>query len=214
MHPSSSDRAPVSHRLVALAGSLLLAAGLLVAQAPAATAADTVTDLGVASDRGGDVVGQSGRIFVAADDRIVVTKSDGALIDTISGLSGAVALSVADNGRKVYAALRDSHEVIEIDIATLAITKRIDLTAHPCPSTLAQSYERLWVGYGCGQAGKEASSPSTCGRRHPPPPRSGQAPRSLRCSPSPGAHWWRGSRERLRLGQGVRRQHHPGHPAR
>ncbi|SEH02902.1 hypothetical protein SAMN05444920_13114 [Nonomuraea solani] len=137
-----------------MAGSLLVTAGLLVAQAPAASAADTVTDLGVAADRGGDVVGKSGKIFVAADDRIVVTKSDGALIDTISGLSGAVALSVADNGRKVYAALRDSHEVIEIDIATLAITKRIDLTAYPCPSTLAQSYERLWVGYGCGEAGE------------------------------------------------------------
>ncbi|MGP4101240.1 hypothetical protein [Nonomuraea sp. KM90] len=154
MRLSSSGRAPLSHRLVALAGSLFLAAALLVAQAPAASAADTITDLGVAADRGGDVVGQSGKIFVAADDRIVVTKSDGALIDTISGLSGAVALSVADNGRHVYAALRDSHEVIEIDIATLAITRRVDLSAYPCPSTLAQAYERVWVGYGCGQAGE------------------------------------------------------------
>ncbi|MGW4793979.1 YncE family protein, partial [Nonomuraea sp. NPDC004297] len=153
MRLSSSVRAPLSHRLVALAGSLFLAAVLLVALAPAASAADTVTDLGVTAGRGGDVVGHSGKIFVAADDRIVVTRSDGALINTISGLSGAVALSVADNGRKVYAALRDSDEVIEIDIATLAITKRVDLTAYPCPSTLAQSYERLWVGYGCGQAG-------------------------------------------------------------
>ncbi|GAA4103144.1 YncE family protein [Nonomuraea soli] len=136
---------------------MLLATALLVTQTPtaaAAAAAATVIDLGVASDRGGDVVGQSGKIFVAADDRIVVTRSDGALIDTISGLSGAVALSVAENGRKVYAALRDSHEVIEIDITTLAITKRVDLTAYPCPSTLAQSYERLWVGYGCGPAGE------------------------------------------------------------
>ncbi|GAA4966033.1 hypothetical protein HD597_007001 [Nonomuraea thailandensis] len=84
----------------------------------------------------------------------MVTKSDGTLIDTIGGLSSAVALSVADNGRHVYAALRDSHEVIEIDITTLAITRRIDLSAYPCPSTLAQAYERVWVGYGCGQAGE------------------------------------------------------------
>ncbi|NUT45527.1 MAG: hypothetical protein HOV86_36605 [Thermoactinospora sp.] len=154
MRPSTPAHAPLSRRLVAWAGTLLLTAALLVIQTPTAADAATVIDLGVAADRGGDVVGQSGRIFVAADDRIVVTRSDGALIDTISGLSGAVALSVADNGRKVYAALRDSHEVIEIDIATLAITKRIDLAAYPCPSTLAQSYERLWVGYGCGQAGE------------------------------------------------------------
>ncbi|GAA2686262.1 hypothetical protein GCM10010412_073650 [Nonomuraea recticatena] len=157
MRPSTSAHTPVSRRLVAWAGTLLLTAVLLVTQAPTAAAgatAATVIDLGVAADRGGDVVGHNGKIFVAADDRIVVTKSDGALIDTISGLSGAVALSVADNGRKVYAALRDSHEVIEIDITTLAITKRVGLTAYPCPSTLAQSYERLWVGYGCGQAGE------------------------------------------------------------
>ncbi|SDJ23352.1 hypothetical protein SAMN05421874_101146 [Nonomuraea maritima] len=87
-------------------------AALLVAQAPAASAADTVADLGVTSDRGGDVVGQSGKIFVAADDRIVVTKSDGTLIE---------------------------------------------LAAYPCPSTLAQSYERLWVGYGCGLSAATAS---------------------------------------------------------
>ncbi|MEV4219897.1 hypothetical protein [Nonomuraea sp. NPDC049725] len=153
MRFSNSGRAPLPHRLVALAGSLFLAAALLVAQAPAASAADTVTDLGVTAGRGGDVVGHTGKIFVAADDRIVVTKSDGTLIDTIGGLSGALALSVADNGRHVYAALRDSHEVIEIDIATLAITRRVDLSAYPCPSTLAQAYERVWVGYGCGQAG-------------------------------------------------------------
>lgn len=60
-------------------------AALLVAQAPAAS---------------------------AADDRIVVTKSDGTLID---------------------------------------------LAAYPCPSTLAQSYERLWVGYGCGLSAATAS---------------------------------------------------------
>ncbi|MEU8363195.1 hypothetical protein AB0C27_44995 [Nonomuraea sp. NPDC048882] len=154
MRLSSSGSVPLTHRLVALAGTLFLAAGLLVAQAPAASAASTVIDLGVAAGRGGDVVGQSGKIFIAADDRIVVTDSGGTLIDTIGGLSGAMALSVADNGRKVYAALRDSHEVIEIDIATLAIIQRIDLTAYPCPSTLAQSYERVWVGYGCGQAGQ------------------------------------------------------------
>ncbi|MFD0478288.1 YncE family protein [Nonomuraea thailandensis] len=119
----------------------------------------------------------------------MVTKSDGTLIDTIGGLSSAVALSVADNGRHVYAALRDSHEVIEIDITTLAITRRIDLSAYPCPSTLAQAYERVWVGYGCGQAGKEASSPSRRGGRHPSSCRSSRARRSLRWSPSPGALW-------------------------
>ncbi|MEU3168485.1 hypothetical protein [Streptosporangium sp. NPDC006930] len=142
----------MSRRLVAWAGTLLLTAAPLVAQAPTATAAVTVTDLGVAG-KGGDVVARSSKVFVAAGDQIVVAPIDGKVIDTIPGLSGAVALASPGVGRKVYAALRDSHEVIEIDTATLAITKRIDLTAHPCPSSLAQEYDRLWIGFGCGEEG-------------------------------------------------------------
>ncbi|WP_157549959.1 hypothetical protein [Nonomuraea candida] len=41
-----------------------------------------------------------------------------------------------------------------LKLATLAITRRVDLSAYPCPSTLAQAYERVWAGYGCGQAGE------------------------------------------------------------
>ncbi|GLW25008.1 YncE family protein [Microbispora triticiradicis] len=139
-----------------MAGSLLVMASLLAAQSPAAAAADTgvVADLGVVAGRGGDVVAGGGKVFVAADDRIVVASYDGRPIDTISGLSGAVALSVSDGARKVYAALRDSNEVIEIDTATATITRRIDLSAYPCPSHLAQSHDRLWIGYGCGEAGE------------------------------------------------------------
>ncbi|MGA5761325.1 hypothetical protein [Nonomuraea bangladeshensis] len=154
MHPSTSARAPLSRRLVAWAGTLLLTAALLVTQAPAATAADTaVTDLGV-SGKGGDVVARDSKIFVAAGDQIVVVSIVG-VIERITGLSGAVALASPEIGGKVYAALRDSHEVIEIDTATLAITKRIDLSAYPCPSSLVQSYDyRLWIGFGCGEPGE------------------------------------------------------------
>ncbi|WP_182882448.1 hypothetical protein [Microbispora sp. H10949] len=139
-----------------MAGSLLVMAGLLAAQSPAAAAADTgvVADLGVVAGRGGDVVAGGGKVFVAADDRIVVASYDGRPIDTISGLSGAVALSAPDGARKVYAALRGSNEVIEIDPVAVVITRRIDLSAYPCPSTLTQSHDRLWIGYGCGEAGE------------------------------------------------------------
>ncbi|WP_157383041.1 YncE family protein [Nonomuraea coxensis] len=156
MRASTSARAPLSRRLVAWAGTLLLTAALLVAQAPTAAtaaAAATVTDLGVAGE-GGDVVVRNRKVFVAAGDQIVVTSTDGKVIDTIPGLSGAVALASAEDGRKVYAALRDAHEVIEIDSTSLAITRRIDFTAYPCPSRLAQAYDRLWIGFGCGEAGE------------------------------------------------------------
>ncbi len=155
MRPSTSARAPLSRRLVAWAGPLLLTAALFVTQAPTAAAAATaatVTDLGVAG-KGGDVVARNRKVFVAAGDQIVVASTDGKVSDTIPGLSGAVALASPEDGRKVYAALRDSNEVIEIDSTTLAITRRIDLTAYPCPSSLAQEYDRLWIGFGCGEAG-------------------------------------------------------------
>ncbi|MFI7111581.1 hypothetical protein ACIBK9_35080 [Nonomuraea sp. NPDC050227] len=155
MRTSTSARAHLPRRLVAWAGPLLLAAALLVTQTPtAATAADaaTVSDLGVAGE-GGDVVARNRKVFVAAGDRIVVTSTDGKVVGAIPGLSGAVALASPEDGRKVYAALRGSNEVIEIDSTTLAISRRIDLTAYPCPSSLAQAYDRLWIGFGCGGAG-------------------------------------------------------------
>ncbi|MFI7128853.1 hypothetical protein ACIBQ1_24335 [Nonomuraea sp. NPDC050153] len=37
----------------------------------------------------------------------------------------------------------------EIDTGTLKIKRRIDLPEHPCPTSLALTGERLWVGYGC-----------------------------------------------------------------
>ncbi|MEV5555808.1 hypothetical protein AB0L44_19300 [Nonomuraea wenchangensis] len=150
MRPSASERIG---RLVASAGSLLLAASLLAAPAPAAAAADLVADLGVAG-KGGDLVAGHGKVFVAADDRIVVTDLDGEAVTTIGGLSGVTALSAPDGARKVYATLSGTHEVIEIDTATVAVTRRIDLSAYPCPSTMAQAHNRLWIGYGCGGAGE------------------------------------------------------------
>ncbi|WP_329428044.1 hypothetical protein OG339_01290 [Streptosporangium sp. NBC_01495] len=44
--------------------------------------------------------------------------------------------------------------MIEIDTVTVTVTRRIDLTAYPCPSNLALAYDRLWIGYGCGEAGE------------------------------------------------------------
>ncbi|MEU1725206.1 hypothetical protein [Nonomuraea sp. NPDC005692] len=129
-----------------------MAAALLVTQTPAAATAATVSDLGVAGE-GGDVVARNRKVFVAAGDRIVVTSTDGKVVGTIPGLSGAVALASPEDGRRVYAALRDSNEVIEIDSTTLAVIRRIDLAAYPCPSSLAQEYDRLWIGFGCGGAG-------------------------------------------------------------
>jgi YVTN family beta-propeller protein len=139
----------LTRRLVALGGALALAAGLVTTLAPAASAADSTTNLGSVG-RGGEVAAGGGKVFVAADNRIIVADTRGALTGAITGLSGAVSLAMTPDGTRLYAALIDSNQVAEIDTAALTITRRIDLTAYPCPSNLALSGSRLWVGHGCG----------------------------------------------------------------
>lgn len=144
-------RHPKIRRLAAHCGAVGLITGLLAVTAPAASAAGTTTDLGVtANSYSGDVAVGGGRVFVAADDRIIVADTEGQLTGgVVTGLSGVRELALSADDTRLYAALTGSDEVAEIDTASLAVTRRIDLSAHPCPSTLALLGERLWVGHGC-----------------------------------------------------------------
>ncbi|MCA2230120.1 hypothetical protein [Nonomuraea aurantiaca] len=64
-------------------------AGLLTVAASAASAADTTTDLGVTSDSyTADLAVGGGRVFVPADDRIIVADTGGNLTGVVTGLSG------------------------------------------------------------------------------------------------------------------------------
>lgn len=144
-------RHPLVRRLAAHCGVAGLIIGLLTVAAPAASAADTTTDLGVTFDSyTADLAIGAGRVFVPADDRIIVAGTDGILTgDVVTGLSGVRELAMNADETRLYAALTGSNEVAEIDTASLTVTRRIDLSAHPCPSTLALLGERLWVGHGC-----------------------------------------------------------------
>jgi hypothetical protein len=162
-----------------------LITSLLAVAAPAASAADTTTDLGVSLDSfdAGLAVG-GGRVFVSAQDRIIVADSTGKTIgESVTGLSGVAELVLNADATRLYAALAGSDEVAEIDTAGLAVLRRIDLSAHPCPSTLALSGDWLWVGHGCGgePGGQDggavgldltaaAPTPVTLGRVHARPP--------------------------------------------
>ncbi|MBE1563922.1 hypothetical protein [Nonomuraea africana] len=125
-----------------------MAVGLVVAQAPAALAVDTMTDLGVTWG-GADIAVGGGKVFVSANDRIVVTDAQGALKDAITGLPRPSGLAVTADGTLLYVALSGSHQVAEIDTQSLEISRRIDLTAYPCPQSLTLAGSRLWVGHGC-----------------------------------------------------------------
>ncbi|MEU7004851.1 hypothetical protein [Nonomuraea sp. NPDC046570] len=127
-----------------------MAAGLFVAQVPSATAADSLTDLGVhPSTSGVDVATGNDKVFVSVIDRIVVADTQGSLTGAITGLPGVRGLVTTPDGTRLYAALSDSNQVAEIDTGSLTVIRRIDLAAYLCPSTLSLAGGRLYVGYGC-----------------------------------------------------------------
>ncbi|MBT2228363.1 YncE family protein [Nonomuraea sp. NEAU-A123] len=130
---------------------MTLTAGLVVAATPTASAADSVTDLGVRlsiADHS-EVSAGGDKVFVSAGDRVLVTDTEGVLLGAVTGLPGVEELVATPDGAHAYAALSDSHEVVEIDAAALTVTRRIDFTAYSCLTDLALSGQTLWTAHGC-----------------------------------------------------------------
>ncbi|MEV4457767.1 WD40 repeat domain-containing protein [Microbispora sp. NPDC049633] len=130
-----------------MGGAAAVAAALVVVPAPAASADDSLTEIGITQT--GDLVAGGGKIFVSGGDRIAVTDPEGTLIGAVTGLSGAEGLAITPDATRLYAALRGSNEVAEIDTGSLTVTRRFDLAEDRCPTHLSLSGDRLWVGYGC-----------------------------------------------------------------
>ncbi|MFI7615097.1 hypothetical protein ACIBP6_28085 [Nonomuraea terrae] len=125
-------------------------AGLTVFQASTATAADSLTDLGGDIPFAwGDTAVAAGKVFIGAEDRIIVADTQGAVTGAITGVSDVTSLVATPDGSHVYAALRYEHQVVEINPADLAIVRRFDLAAYACPTRLALSEQWLWVSYSC-----------------------------------------------------------------
>ncbi|QYC41625.1 hypothetical protein Nocox_20080 [Nonomuraea coxensis DSM 45129] len=139
----------LAHRLLALGTVLVTAAGLLVAHPSAATAADTTTDLGVSAGRS-DIAATDDRLFISAEDRVIVADHEARLTGAVTGLPSVGDLALTSDGTRLYATLRDTHQIAEIDTGSLTVTRRIAMNAYPCPSRLALLGTRLYVGYGCG----------------------------------------------------------------
>lgn len=145
--PSARTRGALPRRIAGAAAAVLATAAVGVA-APAA-AADTSTLLeGVTNAR--DLVAGDGRVVVAAVDRVVVADATGAVTDTLDGMAGAVGLAIDTDRHRLYVALSDSGELAEIDTGSLQVIRRIGLQGYRCPTNLALSGSRIWVGYGCG----------------------------------------------------------------
>ncbi len=151
---AQSSASRLARRTAGLVSALATAAALLVALSPAVSATDTTTDLGIDTvGKPSDLAVGNGRVFVTNGETIIVTDTDGELLGQVDGLSNPSGLVMAQDGAHLYAALPESRQIAEIDTATLQIARSIDLPALPCPTHLASSGDRLWVGYGCDDDG-------------------------------------------------------------
>ncbi|SDM33730.1 hypothetical protein SAMN05421874_1568 [Nonomuraea maritima] len=154
MRLSPTERPDVNRparRLISLLGSMTLTAGLVVTAPSAASAADSMTDLGVRlsiADHS-EVSAGGDKVFVSAGDRVLITDTEGVLLGAVTDLPGVEELVATPDGVHAYAALSDSHQVVEIDAATMAVTRRIDFTAYSCLTDLALSGQTLWTAHGC-----------------------------------------------------------------
>jgi hypothetical protein len=150
LHRGISTRLFSTHlhrRLAAVGAALVLLAAVVIGLARPASAADSITLLdGVTS--ASDLAVGGGHVFVAANDRIVVADTQGTPTTAITALAGVRGLAITPDGSRLYAAVCDSRQIIEVDTASLTITRQFDLSLYPCPSHPWLAGSQLWVGYG------------------------------------------------------------------
>ncbi|WP_327586167.1 hypothetical protein OHA25_03425 [Nonomuraea sp. NBC_00507] len=139
----------LTRRLVALGSALIVMAGLGVAMAPAASAADFTTYLGDRPGGGGDLAAGGGKLFISASDRIIVTDSHGTVTGAITGFPSVSRVVTTPDGTRLYATLPGSNQLAEYDTADLTAIRQIDLSSYPCATNMSLSGTRLWVAYGC-----------------------------------------------------------------
>ncbi|MGW3788093.1 YncE family protein [Micromonospora chokoriensis] len=129
-----------------LASTTAAAVGLVATTAPAAARDSATLIQGVTGVV--DTVAAGGRVFVSANDRIVVADTNGTFTGSITGLANPTGLAVTPDGNRVYVALSGSNEIAEINAASLSVVRRISLAEYPSPANLSLDGDQLWVGYG------------------------------------------------------------------
>ncbi|MBO1337453.1 Ig-like domain repeat protein [Streptomyces sp. VRA16 Mangrove soil] len=125
---------------------LFSSAALSVVAAGTASAA-TAT---VASPAGLVADGALKRVFVGdtTGGRILATDYAGTLVDSVSGLGTVSDLAVSDDGATLYAAVRDTHEIVALDAATLDVVRRYPVATDTGPTYVAFSAGKVWFTYG------------------------------------------------------------------
>ncbi|WP_030973964.1 MULTISPECIES: YncE family protein [unclassified Streptomyces] len=125
---------------------LFSSAVLSVAAAGSASAASAV----VTSPGGIVADGALKRVFVgdSSTGKILAADYSGALVDSVSGISGVSDLAVSDDGATLYAAAGGSHEIVALDAATLDIKARYAVATDTGPRYVAFAGGKAWFSYG------------------------------------------------------------------
>ncbi|WP_413753160.1 Ig-like domain repeat protein [Streptomyces sp. R-74717] len=125
---------------------LFSSAALSVVAAGSASAASAT----VISPGGVVVDGVLKRVFVGdrSTGKIVAADYTGALVDSVSGVSGVSGLAVSDDGATLYAAAEDSHEIVALDAATLDVRARYAVATDTGPRHIAFAGGKVWFSYG------------------------------------------------------------------
>ncbi|MFC8132003.1 YncE family protein [Streptomyces sp. NPDC057302] len=127
---------------------LFSSAALSVATAETASAAAPAAS--VASP--GGIVANSTlkRVFVGdrTGGKILAADYTGALVDSVSGISGVSGLALSDDGSTLYAAAEGSHEIVALDAATLDVKARYAVDTDRGPSHIAFASGKVWFTYG------------------------------------------------------------------
>ncbi|MGW0968012.1 YncE family protein [Streptomyces sp. NPDC002516] len=134
--------------LAVLAGSAVLI-GVQAVPAVAAGAAVVITPGGIVAD---DTLQ---RAFAGDrwNGKIVATDYSGVLVDSVAGLGTVADLALSADGRTLYAALPDSHQILALDAATLDIKARYAVAAAEGPHHLAFTGGKVWFDYDDPQGG-------------------------------------------------------------
>ncbi|MEU6676993.1 Ig-like domain repeat protein [Streptomyces sp. NPDC046925] len=125
---------------------LFSSAALSVVTAGPAAAASAV----VAAPGGIVADGGLKRVFVGdrAAGKVLAADYSGALVDSVSGVSGVSDLALSADGSTLYAAAQDTHEVVALDAATLDVKNRYAVDTTDGPTHVAFAGGKVWFTYG------------------------------------------------------------------
>ncbi|GLW50534.1 hypothetical protein Stsp02_61950 [Streptomyces sp. NBRC 14336] len=126
--------------LAVLFGSAALS---VVAAAPASAATAVVK-------APGGMVASGQRVFLG--DRqagtVLAANHSGAVLASVSGVSGVSDLALSDDGATLYAAAPGTHEIVALDAATFDVKARYPVATDTGPVHVAYAGGKVWFSYG------------------------------------------------------------------